>query len=152
MKLLPFLILSFFLSSCVATTQYVEFAGEKEAAPGTAQVYVIRKSPLGTAVKANVFHDGTLIGKTGPRGYLSWAIPADGQPTEIMSKTENRERITIPFLAGETYYIRQRLTFGFLVSRFNLQLVSKEEGEKLVAKLKKPLVQVVEADQSSSNL
>ncbi len=112
----------------------------------SARVVILRKSPFGTALKANVFQDSKLIGKTGPRGYLSWAAPADGQPVEIVSKTENRERITIPFLPGETYYIRQRMSFGWLIGRFKLRLVSEEEGKKLEAKLKKPLVRVVKLE------
>lgn len=144
MKPILFLLLSILFSSCVATTQYVEFAGDREVAPDSARVFIIRKSPFGTAVKANVFQDNILMGKTGARGYLSWAAPADGQPVEIISKTENRERITIPFRAGETYYIRQRAAFGWLVGRFKLRLVGPEEGKKLVAKLKKPLVRVVD--------
>lgn len=147
MKFLPFIFLAFVLSSCVTTTQYVKFAGSQEVSPDSARVVIIRKSPLATAVKANVFQDDKLVGKTGPRGYLSWTASADGQPVEIISKTENRERITVPFLPGETYYVRQRLSLGWLIGRFKLRLVSKEEGEDLISRLKKPVVQIVDLEE-----
>ena len=140
MKFLPFALLVFLLSSCVTTTQYIALADSSEVAPDSARVVILRKSPLGSAVKANVFQDGKLVGKTGPRGYLAWSAPADGQAVEIISKTENRERITIPFLPGQTYYIRQRMSFGWLIGRFKLRLVSPEEGQELMGKLKKPVV------------
>lgn len=140
MKFLYFLLLTVLLSSCVTTTQYVELAANDEVAEDEARVVILRKSPLGTAIKANVFQDGTLVGKTGPRGYLAWSAPANGQPVEIISKTENRERLTIPFLPGQTYYIRQRVAFGWLIGRFKLRMVSPEEGKALMAKLKTPVV------------
>jgi hypothetical protein len=140
MKTLPIFLLSFILCSCVTTTQYVPLSASNEVAADSTRIVILRKSPLGTAIKANVLQDGKLMGKTGPRGYLAWSAPADGNLSEIVSKTENRERITIPFLPGKTYYVRQRVAFGWLISRFKLQLVSPEEGEKLMKKLKKPVV------------
>jgi len=151
MKLLLIFFLSFIFCSCVTTTQYVDLALNEEVAQDSARVVILRKSPFGTAVKANVFKDGTLIGKTGPRGYLAWAAPADGQTIEIVSKTENRERITIPFLPGKTYYIRQRAALGWLIGRFKLRMVSPEEGKALMAKLKKPVVVIPAVAEESAS-
>ena len=61
-----------------------------------------------------------------------------------MSKTENRKRVTITPLAGETYYLEQGFGIGFGIARSQLTPINAAEGEEILARLKEPKVAVVE--------
>jgi len=140
----PLLLLTIGLvfNAC-ATTQFVNLA-EKPPRDGTATIYVLRPTILAAAVKVGIYQDDKPIGKLGPKSYLSWEVPGNGDAIEIMSKTENRKRVTLTPLAGEVYYLEQTLGIGFAIARSQLTPVNSTEGEEILAKLKDPKVAIAE--------
>ncbi|SEQ08726.1 hypothetical protein [Neolewinella agarilytica] len=142
LRLLLLFSIGLLFNAC-ATTQFVNLA-EKPPKEGTATIYVLRPTIFAYAVKAGIYQDDKPIGKLGPRSYLSWEVPGTGDAIEIMSKTENRKRVTITPLAGETYYLEQSFGLGFGIARSQLTPINATEGEEILARLKEPKVAVVE--------
>lgn len=135
--------LCIFLGSCATTTQYAKFAGkEKLQSATTAKIYVLRPSMFGSAVKMKVFCNDKLMGKTGPKSYLSWEVP-EGEHI-IKSNSENKDYFTVNAKAGKTYYIHQNPKIGFVLVRSSLELLSENEGESVLAKLKQPKLKYAE--------
>jgi len=126
------------LSSCVITQQYVSFPPEPVVEDGQATIYVLRPTIIASAVKVGVYQDDHPIGKLGPKGYLCWKVPGTGDAIEIMSKTENRRRITLTPLAGEVYYLEQSFGIGFAIARSKLSIINEEEGKEILSRLKAP--------------
>lgn len=142
LRLLLLFSLGMMFNSC-ATTQFVGLA-EKPPEEGKATIYILRPSILAYAVKVGIYQDDKPIGKLGAKSYLSWEVPGNGDAIEIMSKTENRKRVTLTPLAGETYYLEQSFSIGFLVGRSQLTPINATEGEEILAKLNDPKVAIVE--------
>lgn len=133
-------ILVFFLLNSCATTQYITSSSIEPMLDSTesATIYVLRPSIYAYAVKVGVYQDDLAIGKLGPKSYLSWKVPGNGDAIEIMTKTENRKRVTLTPLAGETYYLRQYFGAGFLVAGTRIELISEEEGKEILGRMNAP--------------
>ena len=131
------------MSSCASTTQFAKFAGtEKFQSSTDARIYVLRPSILGSAVKMKVFCNDKLIGKTGPKSFLSWEVK-EGEYI-IRSNSENKDYFTVNARAGKTYYIKQTPKMGLVVARVSLENLDENEGQAILAKLKKPKQQYAE--------
>ena len=131
------------LTSCATTTQYTKFEGkEKLESASEARIYVLRPAILAGAVKMKVFCNDKLIGKTGPKSFLSWNVK-EGEYT-IRSSSENKEYFTINAKAGKTYYIKQTPKMGWIVARVSLENLGENEGQAILQKLKNPKVKYVE--------
>ena len=74
MKKLFNLLLVLILTSCASTTQVAKFAGNDKLMSNQARIYILRPSIVGGAIKMKVFCNDKLIGKTGPKSYLSWDV------------------------------------------------------------------------------
>jgi len=146
MKKLILLFVTFILlSSCAATHQYNKFAAKEENIPeGKARVYVLRTSALGSMVKFGVYQDSreNLIGKVGPKSYLSWDMEAGEH--NILARAETERSVTINAIAGKTYYVKLIPTFGIAVARVKLELLSEIEGAELINELNKPNVDYIQ--------
>ncbi len=136
------LVIGLIFNAC-ATTQFVNLA-QKPPKEGTATIYVLRPTILASAVKVGIYQDDKPIGKLGPKSYLSWEVPGNGDAIEIMSRTENRKRVTITPLAGEVYYLEQTFGLGFTIARSQLTPINATEGEEILARLNEPKVAIVE--------
>lgn len=144
MKYICLLFAAFLLSNCATTSQYVHRPVVHAAVPAdSATIYLIRPSILGSAVKVGVYQDDIQVGKLGPKNFLHWAVPA-GKQIEIMSKTENRARLSITPEAGKTYFIKQKIGMGFLIARSGLEEMEEEKAAKKLARFRGPLVVVTE--------
>ena len=131
------------LTSCASTSQFAKFAGKDNPLSTTnARIYILRPSILGSAIKMKVFCNDTLVGKTGPLGYLSWDV-REGTYT-IKSTSENTDYFTVNAKAGKTYYIKQRSQWGWLFARVSLKGLEEVEGQEILSKLKKPKIKYVE--------
>ena len=131
------------LTSCASTTQFVKYTGKDTPQATTdARIYILRPSFLGSAIKMKVFCNDTLVGKTGPLGYLSWDVK-EGAYT-IKSTSENTDYFTVNAKAGKTYYIKQRSQWGWLFARVSLKGLDEVEGQEILSKLKKPTLKYIE--------
>ena len=55
-----------------------------------------------------------------------------------MSKSENKDMLTINPQAGKTYYIKQKVKMGIAIARTGLEFIEENEGKEILRKLKAP--------------
>ena len=143
-KLLSIICLTLLLTSCASTTQYVKYSGKELNQKNNAKIYVIRSTNFGSGIKMKIYQDDKLIGKLGPKSYLSWEVdPSKGDIT-IISKSENKDMLTISPKAGKTYYIKQKIKMGFAIARTKLEFLEETEAKEMLNKLKKPQMKYAE--------
>jgi len=143
-KIVPTLFLSIMLTSCATTTQYVKYSGKQLNKETNAKIYVIRPTNFAFGIKMRIYQDDKLIGKLGPKSFLSWeVIPEKGDVT-IISKSENKDMLTISPKAGKTYYIKQKIKMGYAVARTGLEFIDENEAKEMLKKLKKPQMKYAE--------
>lgn len=131
-------VLSLILSSCASTFQYNKIAQPNSNDKEMATIYVLRPSSFGSAIKFGIYQDEKLIGKLGPKSYLAWTVKPDGKELTIMSKSENKDMLTINPQAGKTYYIKQKVKMGIAIARTGLEFIEENEGKEILRKLKAP--------------
>lgn len=101
---------------------------------GKALIYIIRTSAFGFAIKFKVFIDNELIGYTKGKNYLyAYLDPGSHQ---ILSKAENKGLLKLNVEAGKTYYVKQKVGFGFIKARNKLALLDPEKGKSAKSKCK----------------
>ena len=132
------IVLSLILSSCASTFQYNKIAQPNSNDKEMATIYVLRPSSFGSAIKFGIYQDEKLIGKLGPKSYLAWTVKPDGKELTIMSKSENKDMLTINPQAGKTYYIKQKVKMGIAIARTGLEFIEENEGKEILRKLKAP--------------
>ncbi|MFZ1702728.1 MAG: DUF2846 domain-containing protein [Saprospiraceae bacterium] len=141
-KISLFFILVLF-NSCVSTTQFTKFSElEKPPSEMLAKICVVRPSIIASAIQMSVYCDENLIGKTGPKGYLSWEVQ-EGEHI-VRTHAENKDYFNIYAKAGKTYYIKQSPKMGWLYSRVSLKEMQEKDGKTTVSKLKKPTLNFAE--------
>jgi len=101
-----------------------------------ATITVIRPSVMGSAVKFKVFADGQLIGKLGPKNYLSWSV--DPGVVNIQAKGENKDGFQVTAEAGEEYFIKLRIKPGVFSGQADLKALTDAEGTQMLKKVKSP--------------
>ncbi|HRP88884.1 MAG TPA: DUF2846 domain-containing protein [Edaphocola sp.] len=139
MKNILILIISMlFLTSCASTFQYSKIASPNNSNNDMATIYVLRPSSFGSAIKFGIYQDEKLIGKLGPKSYLAWTVKPDGKEITIISKSENKDILTINPQPGKTYFIKQKVKMGIAIARTGLEFIDKSEGEIIIKKLKTP--------------
>lgn len=131
-------VVSLILSSCASTFQYNKIAQPNSNDKEMATIYVLRPSSFGSAIKFEIYQDEKLIGKLGPKSYLAWTLKLDGKELTIMSKSENKDMLTINPQAGKTYYIKQKVKMGIAIARTGLEFIEENEGKEILRKLKAP--------------
>lgn len=99
-----------------------------------ATVYVVRPDSLGTLVRFNVFLDNkeesSEMGHNRGSQYIYFNVDP-GQHT-ILSKAENWADIIIDAKSGETVFLQQTATMGFIMARNNLNLLDSDHGKYYV--------------------
>jgi len=137
MKKIPAIaFLSFLVVSCASTTQYINSSEEVSSEAPNAKIYVIRPTYFGSAVKMKIYQDNELIGKLGPKNYLSWDVSPEKGDVTIVSASENKDSLTISPKAGETYYIRQKVNMGFTVARTDIEFIEEDVAIKMLSDLR----------------
>lgn len=131
-------VVSLILSSCASTFQYNKIAQPNSNDKEMATIYVLRPSSFGSAIKFGIYQDEKLIGKLGPKSYLAWTVKPDGKELTIISKSENKDMLTINPQAGKTYYIKQKVKMGIAIARTGLEFIEENEGKEILRKLKAP--------------
>jgi hypothetical protein len=100
-----------------------------------ALVYVMRPSNLGFALGFSIACDNTLLGTTKGKRYVQGLVKP-GIHKITASGGEKDAELEINVEAGKTYYIEQKIKMGLVLARTKLELVTEEEGIKLLAKCK----------------
>ena len=139
-NLLSLICITFLMSSCVTSKQYVQPASSNTEDQNSAKIYVIRTKNYATAVPVKVFQNKKLIGILGPKSYISWSVDSEKGDVTIQSKTENKDGMVIKLEAGKTYYIRQKMLMGIVVARSKLELLNEIEGSEMLSVLKHPKI------------
>lgn len=129
-------ILCLLLTSCASTFQYNKIANPNNSEVAT--IYVLRPSSFGSAIKFGIYQDEKLIGKLGHKSYLSWNVVPNGKEITIISKSENKDILTINPQAGKTYFIKQKVKMGIAIARTGLEFIDESEGKDILQKLKTP--------------
>lgn len=143
-KLLPIICLTLLLASCASTTQYVKYLGKELNQEKNAKIYVIRSTNFGSSIKMKIYQDEKLIGKLGPKSYLAWEVDPSAGDITIISKSENKDMLTISPKAGKTYYIKQKIKMGWAIARTGLDFLDDNEAKEMLSKLKKPQMKYAE--------
>ena len=108
----------------------------KQSETESALVYIVRPSSLGFAIRFNVFLDdkeaNSEMGYT--RGSQIYFFVSPGKHI-ISSKAENWAEITIDAKAGETIFLRQDPSMGFIMARNSIEQIQELEGKYHVKKM-----------------
>lgn len=140
MRLFFYCFLVGLIASCASTTQYVKLPDFSSTAdPEVARIYVIRPTAYGSARKMKIYEDDVLIGKLGPKSYLCWEV--DEGRILLKSTLGNEDYYAIEAKKGKTYYVRQRLRVGMVVSQTDLEFMDEEKAIAAINKLRKPKVE-----------
>lgn len=94
---------------------------------GKALVYIIRPSFFGKIIKFRVYCGNEYIGYTTGKRYLY--IYLEPGKYNIISKAENKSELQLDVEADKTYYVQQKVRFGFIISRNKLIQLNVTEGE-----------------------
>ena len=94
---------------------------------GKALIYIIRPSFFGKLIKFKVYCGTEYIGYTRGQNYL-YAFLKPGKHN-LISKAENKSELQLDIEADKTYYVKQKVSFGFIKSRNKLILLNETEGE-----------------------
>lgn len=145
MKSFTLTLLSLFLVACSTVTPQqmkkeiagfnLPYAPEK----GEGMIYVVRPSPLGYAVRFNVFLDDenstSEMGWNRGSQYIYFFVkPGDHN---LYSVAENTAELKVNVKEGETVFVRQDSYIGFIMARNSLQEIDEVEGQYNVMKLDK---------------
>lgn len=141
MRLLVTLLLPLLLAGCYTQTSVKQMIADTPdysppyAAPSDkAIIYVVRPTSLYGIFKYPVYLDGkekaNQVGYTRGNEYI-YFYASPGQH-KIGSKAENFSELTVDVKAGETAYIIQEGSFGFLFGRNTLSKLNPVEGKYYV--------------------
>jgi hypothetical protein len=105
--------------------------------PGTAMVYVVRPSALGTLVRFNVFlnnqEEQSEVGFTRGNQYIYFTVPPGSH--KIYSKAENWAEAALELRPGEVVFLQQEPTMGLIMARNNLFRLEEFQGKYHVKNL-----------------
>lgn len=120
------------MKSAVATYQV-----PKLPEPGSAMVYVVRPSAMGTLIRFNVFlndqESQSEVGYTRGNQYIYFTVPPGAH--KIYSKAENWAETTLDVKAGDVVFLQQEVTMGLIMARNNLLRLEDLPGKYHVKNL-----------------
>jgi hypothetical protein len=140
-KFLLFLsVIPLLFTGCSSTQQFVRFPDQTKVVEDSSKgrIYVMRPATVGAAISMEVSDDGKIVGSTGPHGFLCWERePGDAV---ISSKAENTSAVKVSVQAGKVNYIFQHMAMGLLIARNRLDVVSEDEGKKVLKECHPPTI------------
>ncbi len=97
-----------------------------------ALIYVIRPTMSGNKVQTKLGVDGKWLGVNRGDNYFFFTL----EPGEhyFCSQAENKSVMALKVEAGKTYYLQQKIRFGWMKSRNQLVLLDEAEGKEGLAK------------------
>lgn len=122
------------LSGCASTIQYVPYPTEP-LDDDQARIYLFRPSIIASAIRMPIQQKGIPIGQTGPKGMLVWDVPPG--LVVVTAQAENLAALAIPATAGQSYYVWQRMTTGWLYARTKMVLLDEAQAHRKMQRIKK---------------
>ena len=97
-----------------------------------ALIYVLRPTMSGNKVQTKLGVDGKWMGVNRGDNYFFFTL----EPGEhyFCSLAENKSVLALKVEAGKTYYLQQKIRFGWMKARNNLVLLDEAEGKAGLAK------------------
>jgi hypothetical protein len=128
-------------TGCTSTQQFVHFPDQTKVVedPTKGRIYVMRPAVMvGAAISMDISDDGKIIGTTGAHGFLCW----EREPGEtiITGKAENTSAVKLNVQAGQVTYIFEHMEMGWITQRNRLDIVSEDEGKKVLKKCDPPTI------------
>jgi predicted small lipoprotein YifL len=124
------------VAGCAATGPlYSEIAATIPPVPASkGRVYFYRADTIvGAALTSDISLNGRIVGKSERGGFFY--VDEDPGSFKASASTEVERQLTFTLAAGETKYIKSSTSFGVLVGRINLGLVSPDEAKAEIAGL-----------------
>src|SRR5690554_6704947 len=103
------------MTSCASTQQYVQLPKTDNAINNEAIIYILRPATVGAAIKFKIYQNDRSIGELGPQSYLAWSVNTNSDQLKITSVSENSDHLTFQPMAGEVYYIHQKVKMGDVI-------------------------------------
>ena len=120
------------LSGCASGPKYTEL---KSSLPEIAnkeehgRIFFYRtKSPVGAAVTSNIKVNDEVVGVSKTGGFFF--VDQKAGNIEVSTKTEAEKNLNFTLEAGQTRYVRTKVSMGALVGRIIPELVDNETAEK----------------------
>ncbi|MDE0766676.1 MAG: DUF2846 domain-containing protein [Amylibacter sp.] len=103
---------------------------------GQSGLYIFRKFGPGTALKKDIRINGKCIGESAPSIYFYNELAGDTEH-EISTESEfSPNKIYLPMLGGQNYFVENYITMGAFVGGANLRVIDESKGKAAVLKLK----------------
>jgi hypothetical protein len=133
---LPLVFVGFLLASCASPRGVDEAPLQLPALkPGFGRVYFTRPSELtGVAIQPEIRMNNEVVGRSVPGGF-SYVDRPPGKYA-VTTATEVENAVTFQLAAGETKYIKTRVTPGILVGHVTPTLEFPEQGQSDVSRLR----------------
>lgn len=101
---------------------------------GKAGLYVYRDSFVGKALKKDVYLDGRCFGETADRVLFYQQISTRQSLTLGTESEFSANNLALNVTSGKNYFVRQYIKMGFFVGGAGLELISENEGMRVVSK------------------
>lgn len=124
------LVLASFVAGCASGPKYSKVADSLPPIPsGKARIYFYRDaSPVGSAVQSPIVLGGEQVGKSVPGSFFFVDVaPGDH---EVSSRTETEKKLSFTVDAGQTRYVRSRVSLGAFIGHIGLFLEDEETAMK----------------------
>jgi len=138
MKYLGLLLISIFLSGCMAASVPVmpdtyDAQAERFLTPkGKANIYVVREDAFaGSAIVFQVLVNGQVQGAIAPGTYFLFEVQP-GVHTVASITQESADSETIQASAGSNYFVEIKPVMGWAAARSSVETIDDLRGRKLV--------------------
>ncbi|EPU8564753.1 DUF2846 domain-containing protein [Yersinia enterocolitica] len=101
---------------------------------GKAGLYVYRDSFVGKALKKDVYLGGRCLDETVDRVFFYQQISTSQSLTLGTESEFSPNNLTLNVTSGKNYFVRQYIKMGVFVGGAGLELVSENEGMRVVSK------------------
>jgi hypothetical protein len=133
---LPLVFVGFLLASCASPRGVDEPPWQPPALkPGFARVYFTRAAELGGyALQPEIRMNNEVVGRSVPGGF-SYVDRPPGKYV-VTTATEVENAVSFQLAAGETKYIKTRVSPGILVGHVTPTLEFPEQGQSDISRLR----------------
>ncbi|MCG3174985.1 MAG: hypothetical protein GMKNLPBB_03319 [Myxococcota bacterium] len=119
---------------CASGTKYDKAITQLPAMPSNqGRIMFYREgSPMGAAIQPDIRLNGEKVGKSTPGGFFHVDRPIGDY--EVSCSTEVDKKLTFTLAAGETRYIRTKITMGLMVGHVHPILEDREKAMQILGK------------------
>ena len=138
-KLILSMALLALLTGCASVKMEDKAASERakqfaRPSAGQAGLYVYRDSPLGAALKRNIWVDDKCLGESAPNVFFYTEVAPGNRKVSTQSEFSPND-LALLVEAGKNYFVRQYINLGVFGGGTGLETIPEEQGKAAVAKL-----------------